>query len=732
MTDDCGNTKTCNQTITVDDNTMPTITCPDNITVECEDEVPACPASFAAFDALPGASASDNCDDNLTYACTTGPLTGGACGGTITREHKVTDDCGNTKTCNQTITVDDNTLPTITCPDNVTVECEDEVPACPASFAAFDALPGASASDNCDDNLTYACTTGPLTGGACGGTITREHKVTDDCGNTKTCNQTITVDDNTMPTITCPDNVTVECEDEVPACPASFAAFDALPGASASDNCDDNLTYACTTGPLTGGACGGTITREHKVTDDCGNTKTCNQTITVDDNTDPYWTLMPEDQTVECDGAGNLSELVSWLSGFQAADDCGSVMVTNDFKYLNVNSPASIAGLYESAFAIFGPQSYNVTGDLEIANDGVGVTSDACQPLVGFTPGKIALIDRGTCLFTIKVKNAQNAGAIGVVICNNVVGDPVGMAGTDPTITIPVQMIGLDDCNAIKTTATTGTVNVTLFANGLSDDCGATGSAAVLFTATDECGNSIEKSATFTIEDTALPSITCPTNISVECEDEVPACPANLAAFLALPDASASDNCDDNLSYMCSTDLLTGGACGGTLTRTHTVTDDCGNDSSCQQTITVDDNTLPSISCPDNITVECEDEVPACPASFAAFDALPGASASDNCDDNLTYACTTGLLTGGACGGTITREHKVTDDCGNTKTCNQTITVDDNTNPYFSACPTSVINLGCNPTLPNAARAKTDAGPALDNCGTRQNRRWAARSQEPA
>ncbi|MBK8923781.1 MAG: hypothetical protein IPM81_20225 [Saprospirales bacterium] len=83
----------------------------------------------------------------------------------------------------------------------------------------------------------------------------REHKVTDDCGNTKTCNQTITVDDNTMPTITCPDNVTVECEDEEcrPARPA--AAFDALPGASASDNCDDNLTYACN-GPLTGGACG--------------------------------------------------------------------------------------------------------------------------------------------------------------------------------------------------------------------------------------------------------------------------------------------------------------------------------------------------------------------------------------------------------------------------------------------------------------------------------------------
>ena len=42
--------------------------------------------------------------------------------------------------------------------------------------------------------------------------------------------------------------------------------------------------------------------------------------------------------------------------------------------------------------------------------------------------GKIALVDRGICGFTIKVKNAQNAGAIGVVVANNVGGRPSGMA----------------------------------------------------------------------------------------------------------------------------------------------------------------------------------------------------------------------------------------------------------------------------------------------------------------
>ena len=52
--------------------------------------------------------------------------------------------------------------------------------------------------------------------------------------------------------------------------------------------------------------------------------------------------------------------------------------------------------------------------------------------------GNIALVDRGTCAFTVKVKNAQNAGAIGVIVANNVMLEPVaGMGGVDATIVIP-------------------------------------------------------------------------------------------------------------------------------------------------------------------------------------------------------------------------------------------------------------------------------------------------------
>ena len=65
--------------------------------------------------------------------------------------------------------------------------------------------------------------------------------------------------------------------------------------------------------------------------------------------------------------------------------------------------------------------------------------------------GRIALVDHGTCGFAVKVKNAQNGGAIGVVVANNVAGAPPGgMAGVDPTITIPSVLITQADANAIK------------------------------------------------------------------------------------------------------------------------------------------------------------------------------------------------------------------------------------------------------------------------------------------
>jgi len=137
---------------------------------------------------------------------------------------------------------------------------------------------------------------------------------------------------------------------------------------------------------------------------------------------------------------------------------------------LRVNSPPAIAGVYAVGTAAFGPplSSPGVTGNVVQALDpldAVGPTTfDACSPLTNAAAvaGNIALVDRGTCGFIVKVKNAQNAGAIGVLVADNAAGaPPAGLGGADPTITIPSVRITLPDGNTIKANLASG-VNATL------------------------------------------------------------------------------------------------------------------------------------------------------------------------------------------------------------------------------------------------------------------------------
>lgn len=120
---------------------------------------------------------------------------------------------------------------------------------------------------------------------------------------------------------------------------------------------------------------------------------------------------------------------------------------------LNVLSPSSIAGTREVGVATgFGPQSFDVTGTIAIAADGTAPATDACTALVNGAEitGKIAFIDRGSCDFTLKVRNAQNAGAIGVIIADNVAGSTAGLGGTATDITIPAVRITLAEGNVIR------------------------------------------------------------------------------------------------------------------------------------------------------------------------------------------------------------------------------------------------------------------------------------------
>jgi hypothetical protein len=270
VADECDNTASCSQVITVADNTAPSITCPVAVTVQCASQVPA--------PGIGGVVSVDNCGGATTVVHVSDVTVNQTCVNryTINRTFNSTDVCGNSVTCVQTITVFDNTGPSITCPPAVTVQCANQVPA--------PNIAGVVSADNCGSAVTVIHVSDVTVNQTCVNrfTINRTYKSTDICGNSATCVQTITVFDNTLPTITCPVNLTVQCATLVPVPnPAGLAT---------SDNCSGPLPVVTFVNDVTTNQiCVNryTLTRTYRSTDACGNSATCTQVITVFDNTPP-------------------------------------------------------------------------------------------------------------------------------------------------------------------------------------------------------------------------------------------------------------------------------------------------------------------------------------------------------------------------------------------------------------------------------------------------------------
>lgn len=130
---------------------------------------------------------------------------------------------------------------------------------------------------------------------------------------------------------------------------------------------------------------------------------------------------------------------------------------------VTINSPAGIAGNYPcyptTAFGV--PVTSIMTSNIVLVNDGTATPTIGCVALTNAAAisGKIALIRRGSCTFVLKVKAAQDAGAIGVIMMNNIDGQPIPMGGDDPTITIPSVMISKADGDILEAAVNSGTVN---------------------------------------------------------------------------------------------------------------------------------------------------------------------------------------------------------------------------------------------------------------------------------
>ena len=540
---------------------------------------------------------------------------------TISGSDSETTACGNTKTvirtwiatdaCGNSVSADQ----TITVVDTTAPTFNEALPA--DVTVECDAVPTAetlTANDNCGTaTVTFDETT---TAGTCDNdyTLTRTWTATDACGNETVNTQTITVQDTTAPMFNeaLPADVTVEC--------------DAVPTAetlTANDNCGTaTVTFDETT---TAGTCDNdyTLTRTWTATDACGNETVNTQTITVQDTTAPTVSV-PADITIECtDDESSANTGVA-----TGADTCGMVTITeSDVETAACGNTKTIV------------RTWTVTDEC-----GNSVSADQTITVVDTTPP------------TIDNTNTDNI----VIQC-----------GVTPDGTLEAWLTNNAGATANDTCGTVTWSND--YGSNTDVDC-ANGAITVTFTATDECGNTANTTATYSIIDTVDPVLTIPADTTVECTDDTS--PASTGT------ATATDDCAvPNVTF----NDVEVAACGNTktITRTWTATDACGNSVSADQTITVVDTTAPTFNeaLPADVTVEC--------------DAVPTAetlTANDNCGTaTVTFDETT---TAGTCDNdyTLTRTWTATDACGNETVNTQTITVQDTTAPMFN----EAFACGCN------------------------------------
>ena len=415
-TDACGNSTDVTQLITIDDTTNPTVGPLSPITVQCLGDVPAANINVV--------SASDNCGvPTVTHLSDVS--NGQTCPQVITRTYRVTDACGNVTDRTQTITIDDTTAPTVGLLYPITLECRANVPAANINVV--------TASDNCSTPVVRHLSD-VSNGQTCPEVITRTYRVTDDCGNVTDRVQTITIDDNTQPTINGPGDVTVSCVGSIPGANTGLI--------TANDNCSTpNVTHV---GDVSDGkTCPQVVTRTYRATDACGNVRDWVQKITVDDRNPPSVQPLSE-ITVSC-----MSQVPAPNTGLvQATDNCGQVYVSHlgDQTYANGCGGGRILRTYRVLDSC--GNAANVVQRINIDDRVAPVISDGPDPVSIECDDDVPPVDLGS------IQATDNCGSVTILwladssdgaVCPKVIRrkyiakDPCGNS------TMFVQVITVDD-----------------------------------------------------------------------------------------------------------------------------------------------------------------------------------------------------------------------------------------------------------------------------------------------
>ncbi len=666
VTDACGNQILVTQTITVDDTTIPTASNPVSVTVP-GGPVPAADPTVVIDEA-------DNCSVPVV-AFVSDVTDGNLCPETITRTYSVTDACGNQILVTQTILITDPIMPTASNPASVNVECIGDVPASDINVV----------TDEADNNgvPVVAFVSDVSDGLSCPETITRTYSVTDACANQILVTQLIIVDDITNPTASNPIAVTVQCIGDVPASDITVVTDEA-------DNCTVATIVAFVSDASNGATCPEIITRTYSVTDACGNQILVTQTITVDDTTDPTASNPPlviveciadvpaTDPTVVTDEADNCSVptvlFVSDVSDgntcpeiitrtYSVTDACGNqILVTQTIFVDDTTDPTA-----SNPATVIVPGGPVPVVDPTVVID----EADNCSvPLVAFVSD---VSDGNLCPETItRTYSVTDDCGNQIQVTQTIqITDPIMPTASNPT-TITVECIGdvpPSDITVVTDEADNNGVPVVAFVSDVSDGLTCPETITRTYSVTDVCSNQILVTQQIIVNDITNPTASNPVAINVQCIGDVPAFDINVVT-------DEADNCTAVPVVAFVSDVSDGNTCPETITRTYSITDDCGNQTLVTQAIIVDDTTNPTASNPASVTVECIGDVPAADITVVSDEA-------DNCSVP-TVLFVSDVSDGNTCPETITRTYSVTDACGNQIAVTQTIIVNDTTNPTAS------------------------------------------------
>ncbi|MBK9335065.1 MAG: HYR domain-containing protein [Lewinellaceae bacterium] len=702
VTDDAGNTNTCEATVTIEDNIDPILDCPAPVTLsadaDCEAQIP----DFA------GALSTNNCNNaTITQVPAAGTI---ITVGTTTVTVTATDNSGNTASCTTTVTVEDTTAPTFTCPANVTVAANAN---CMGSVPNLVVLVN-NESDNCTANpaVTQSIAAGTLINSDVLVTIT----VTDGAGNSATCDVLVKVIDNTPPSAVCQD-ITLQLD----LTGSVFISADDVDGGS-SDNCGlSSLSIS-----QTNFTCQnlGQNTVILTVTDDAGNTNTCEATVTIEDNIDPILDC-PAPVTLSADA--DCEAQIPDFAGALSTVNCGPVTVTQVPAAGTIITVGTTTVTVTATDNSGNSASCTTTVTVEDTTAPTftcpaNVTVAANANCMGSIPNLVVLVNNESDNCTANPAVTQSIAA-GTLINSDVLVTitVTDAAGNSATCDVLVKVIDNTPPSAVCQDITlqldlTGSVFISAddVDGGSSDNCGLSslsisqtnftcqnlGPNTVILTVTDDAGNTNTCEATVTIEDNIDPILDCPAPVTLSADAD---CEAQIPDFAG---ALSTNNCNNATitQVPAAGTIIT----VGTTTVTVTATDNSGNSASCTTTVTVEDTTAPTFTCPANVTVAANAN---CMGSIPNLVVLVN-NESDNCTANpaVTQSIAAGTLINSDVLVTIT----VTDAAGNSATCDVLVKVIDNT-PPSAVCQDITLQLDLTGSV--FISADDVDGGSSDNCG---------------